>query len=68
MTTKPVLQEILKGTLSGKERPNVTVGNTKAVKINLSVKKLIKELIKKDIKYNNIYLTHVEDGKEWVQI
>ena len=42
MTTKPTLGEMLKETLlSGKERPHIGVrkaGNTKAVKISLSVK------------------------------
>ena len=41
MTIKPALQEMLKGTLNGKERPWVRVrkeGNTKAVKISISVK------------------------------
>ena len=56
--------------MSGKEKTkcdNIEVGN-RAVKMNISVKKLVKELTKnKDIKYNNIYLKHGEDRrKEWV--
>ena len=46
------------------------VGNIKAVKINISVKKSVKELpTYKAVKYDTIYLKCGEEkGKEWVAI
>ena len=71
MTTNPALQEMLKGTLSGKKRPWLRVrkaGNTKAVKISMSIK--ISQGIHK-IKgckiWNYIPKRGRETSKEWVQ-
>ena len=70
MTTNPALPEILKGSLSGKERPSVRVrkiGSTKPVEISLSVK-VSQGTHKIKVKYDPIYLKHGEERhKEWVQ-
>ena len=68
MTTTPARQEILKGTFWAEgrnEKWQYKGGNTKSVKINISVR--IRELTKKpNVKYNNIYLKcGQKKNKEW---
>ena len=72
ITIKPVLQKMLKRTLSGKKRLKVAVrkvGSTKPVKISIPIKSG-KVFPKMDVKYDTIYLKCGQEkrSKEWVQI
>ena len=64
MTTKPALQEMLRGTLSGKEKSYVRNKEDRKHKSSKSIpKKSVKEFkIYKDIKYDTIYLKCLGEG------
>ena len=71
VTTKPALKKIFKGILWVERRDHkwqYKAGNTKAVKMNISVENQSRNSPKKDIKYNNVHLRCREErGKECVQ-